>query len=103
MLERIRFVEHPEWDKLRYRELPLRLTLRDGRTFEAALEAARGSKAMPLTDDEVCGKFTTCVERALPGAAAGAWDAWWSAASAAKVRSLIATLAPGVSTEAPRN
>lgn len=102
MLGRIRFVEHPEWDKLRYRELPLRLTLRNGRTFEEALDAARGSKAMPLTDDEVRGKFTTCVERALPGAGGGAWHAWAGAASEAKVRSMIGMLVPGVPAEAPR-
>jgi 2-methylcitrate dehydratase PrpD len=93
LLGRIHFVEHPEWDKLRYRELPLEVVLRDGRDFAAAPTAPRGSRTLPLTDDEVRHKFVTCVDRVLPDGVS-AWDRWWSGEPDHTVRDALTALVP---------
>jgi 2-methylcitrate dehydratase PrpD len=49
----------------------LDLALKDGRTLSARVDAAKGSASMPMSEDEVAGKFRDCAEFAkLPAHAA---------------------------------
>jgi 2-methylcitrate dehydratase PrpD len=67
--------------------------LRDGRTFSASANGARGYPQHPASDDELGTKFIACASRALSTAdAARALTAWRSVEQATDMRALIRTV-----------
>ncbi len=65
----------------------LRLKLVDGRQLEARMDASRGSREIPMTEDELREKFTANAVRALPASQVDTlWEAGQALDRAADVR-----------------
>ena len=80
------------------------IELKDGRSFSGRIDYGKGSKANPMTDDEVAGKFRLCAEYAgLPEDWADAViDAVGRLETLGDVRELTALLADPASDQAAR-
>lgn len=72
----------------------VRVRLDDGRELEASMDASRGSRELPMTEDELYDKFADNAARALPAARVRAlWDAGLAIDRTEDVRSFTALLA----------
>jgi 2-methylcitrate dehydratase PrpD len=65
MLDRVELVLHPEWDISRRHENPVVVELDDGTTLEENVPAHKGSRAWPLSEEEIDAKFVECVRPSL--------------------------------------
>lgn len=68
MLAKVELREHPEWDIARRRDTPVEVTLAGGEVRREFVAAQRGSRAWPMTDDEIATKYVACASETLPEA-----------------------------------
>jgi 2-methylcitrate dehydratase PrpD len=62
LIQRVHFGVHPEAEKAGYNKMTtiLSIRLKDGRTIQSRADFGKGSPAIPMTYDEVAGKFHEC-------------------------------------------
>ena len=66
-LEKVQINIHPEWpnDEAGRRRSPVKITLKDGRTFTKTVDKVRGSPGNPMTRAELLDKYHGCASRVL--------------------------------------
>lgn len=64
MIARVKFVEHPQAEKTGYNLMTtiIKIELKDGVVLEGQADFGKGSPQIPMTDDELIGKFTECLD-----------------------------------------
>ena len=93
LAQRVRYGDDPESDYPRHFPGRLRIHLRNGTVLEHAEPVHRGSPDRPLSDDEVCDKFTRNARRSLTERnAAAVAEMIWQLESLADVRAVAAAL-----------
>ncbi len=71
-LPKVRVAVEPEFERMGFQHTRtrVRVTCKDGRTFEKTLDRAVGYPDRPLSEEQMEEKFRTCAARSLPGDAA---------------------------------
>ena len=66
-LDKVQINVHPEWpnDESGRRRSPVKITLKDGRTFTKMVDKVRGSPGNPMTRAELLDKYHGCASRVL--------------------------------------
>lgn len=93
MIARVELREHPEWEIGRWREQPVEVRFTDGRVVHASVSTPKGTRANPMTRDEIVAKFRDSAGRAMaPGQVDQAIEPVWDLDTAPSVRAVIARL-----------
>jgi 2-methylcitrate dehydratase PrpD len=93
MIAKVELREHPEWEIGRWREQPVEVRFGDGRVVHASVSTPRGTRANPMTRDEIVAKFRDSAGRALAtDRVEAAIGPVWDLDRASSVRDVIARL-----------